>query len=70
MAGLHVGYLDTDMTASVTAAKSDPADIAKIAIDGVEADLYEIVADEPAATWCRRRLLRRGCRALSATALT
>src|SRR5438309_5111159 len=46
VAGLHVGYMDTDMTASVTAPKSDPADIARIAIDGVEADLYEIVADE------------------------
>jgi NAD(P)-dependent dehydrogenase (short-subunit alcohol dehydrogenase family) len=44
--GLHVGYMDTDMTASVTAPKSDPADIAKIAIDGIEQDLYEIVADE------------------------
>jgi NAD(P)-dependent dehydrogenase (short-subunit alcohol dehydrogenase family) len=46
VAGLHVGYMDTDMTASVTAPKSDPADIAKIAIDGIERDLYEIVADE------------------------
>jgi NAD(P)-dependent dehydrogenase (short-subunit alcohol dehydrogenase family) len=46
VAGLHVGYMDTDMTASVTAPKSDPADIAQIAIDGIEADLYEIVADE------------------------
>ncbi len=41
--GLHVGYMDTDMTASVTVPKSDPADIAKIAIDGIEQDLYEIV---------------------------
>jgi NAD(P)-dependent dehydrogenase (short-subunit alcohol dehydrogenase family) len=46
VAGLHVGYMDTDMTASVTAPKSDPADIAQIALDGIEADLYEIVADE------------------------
>jgi NAD(P)-dependent dehydrogenase (short-subunit alcohol dehydrogenase family) len=46
VAGLHVGYMDTDMTASVTAPKSDPADIARIAIDGIEADLYEIVADD------------------------
>jgi NAD(P)-dependent dehydrogenase (short-subunit alcohol dehydrogenase family) len=46
VAGLHVGYMDTDMTTSVTAPKSDPADIAKIAVDGIEADLYEIVADE------------------------
>jgi NAD(P)-dependent dehydrogenase (short-subunit alcohol dehydrogenase family) len=46
VAGLHVGYMDTDMAASVTAPKSDPADIAKIAIDGIEGDLYEIVADD------------------------
>jgi NAD(P)-dependent dehydrogenase (short-subunit alcohol dehydrogenase family) len=44
--GLHVGYMDTDMTASVTAPKSDPAAIARIAVDGIERDLYEIVADE------------------------
>jgi NAD(P)-dependent dehydrogenase (short-subunit alcohol dehydrogenase family) len=46
VAGLHVGYMDTDMTASVTAPKSDPALIARIAIDGVEQDLFEIVADQ------------------------
>ena len=46
VAGLHVGYMDTDMTAAVTAPKSDPADIAKIAIDGIEQDLCEIVADD------------------------
>jgi NAD(P)-dependent dehydrogenase (short-subunit alcohol dehydrogenase family) len=46
VAGLHVGYMDTDMAAAVTAPKSHPADIAKIAIDGIEADLYEIVADD------------------------
>jgi NAD(P)-dependent dehydrogenase (short-subunit alcohol dehydrogenase family) len=46
VAGLHVGYMDTDMTARVTAAKSDPADVARIAIDGVAAGAYEIVADD------------------------
>ena len=46
VAGLHVGYMDTDMAASVTAPKADPADIAKIALDGIEAGAYEIVADE------------------------
>jgi NAD(P)-dependent dehydrogenase (short-subunit alcohol dehydrogenase family) len=46
VAALHVGYMDTDMAAAVTAPKSHPADIAKIAIDGIEADLYEIVADD------------------------
>jgi NAD(P)-dependent dehydrogenase (short-subunit alcohol dehydrogenase family) len=46
VAGLHVGYMDTEMAASVTSAKANPADIAKIAIDGIEADLYEILADD------------------------
>ncbi|MFP5108646.1 SDR family NAD(P)-dependent oxidoreductase [Neobacillus sp. C211] len=46
VAGLHVAYMDTDMTANIQAPKSDPKDIARIAIDGIEADLYEIVADD------------------------
>jgi len=46
VAGLHVGYMDTEMTASVTAPKADPAAIARVAIDGIASDLYEIVADE------------------------
>ncbi|MGK5739951.1 SDR family oxidoreductase [Micromonospora sp. URMC 103] len=46
VAGLHVGYMDTDMAAHVTAPKADPADIARITLDGIEADAYEIVADD------------------------
>ncbi|MEU4481287.1 SDR family oxidoreductase [Micromonospora sp. NPDC023966] len=46
VAGLHVGYMDTDMTARLDVPKSDPAEIARIAVDGIEADRYEIVADE------------------------
>ena len=46
VAGLHVGYMDTDMVAGVDAVKSAPADIARIAVDGLEADLAEILADE------------------------
>lgn len=46
VASLHVGYMDTDMTATINAPKSDPLDIARIAIDGVENDLYEILADD------------------------
>jgi NAD(P)-dependent dehydrogenase (short-subunit alcohol dehydrogenase family) len=45
VAGLHVGYMDTDMTATVAAEKSDPADIARIAVDGIAAGAYEILAD-------------------------
>ena len=43
---LHVGYMDTDMTRHVDAPKSNPADIAKIAIDGVAAGDAEVIADE------------------------
>jgi len=46
VAGLHVGYMDTDMTEDVDAPKSDPAEIARIAVDAIEADSAEIVADE------------------------
>jgi len=46
VAGLHVGYMDTDMAARVTSAKSDPADIARIAVDGIAAGAYEILADD------------------------
>jgi NAD(P)-dependent dehydrogenase (short-subunit alcohol dehydrogenase family) len=46
VAGLHVGYMDTDMTRSVTAPKSDPAVIAGLAVDGIADGSYEIIADE------------------------
>ncbi|MNB72195.1 putative oxidoreductase [compost metagenome] len=45
--GLHVGYMETDMTSSVDAPKSNPAEIAKIAIDGIESGSFEILADDP-----------------------
>jgi NAD(P)-dependent dehydrogenase (short-subunit alcohol dehydrogenase family) len=44
--GLHVGYVDTDMAARVTGPKSAPADVARQAIDGVEADAHEVLADD------------------------
>jgi len=48
VAGLHVGYMDTDMVRAVDAEKSDPADIARIAVDGIAAGAYEILADNAA----------------------
>ncbi|MDT0481862.1 SDR family oxidoreductase [Streptomyces doebereineriae] len=48
VAGLHVGYMDTDMARAADAPKSDPADIARIAIDGIAAGAYEILADDAA----------------------
>jgi hypothetical protein len=38
--------MDTDMTRHLDVAKSNPADIAKLAIDGIEAGDAEIIADE------------------------
>ncbi|MDG4800673.1 SDR family oxidoreductase [Micromonospora sp. WMMD980] len=46
VAGLHVGYMDTEMAAGVTGPKADPAEVARLAVDGVEADRYEILADD------------------------
>jgi NAD(P)-dependent dehydrogenase (short-subunit alcohol dehydrogenase family) len=43
---LHVGYMDTDMTRHLDVPKSDPAAVAKLAIDGIEAGDAEIIADE------------------------
>ena len=45
VSALHVGYMDTDMAQDVTEAKSDPAEIARLALDGIETDEVEIVAD-------------------------
>jgi NAD(P)-dependent dehydrogenase (short-subunit alcohol dehydrogenase family) len=50
VSGLHVGYMDTDMTATVTAPKSNPADIAKLTIDGIANGDLEIIADQTSRT--------------------
>ncbi|MGW4567721.1 SDR family oxidoreductase [Streptomyces sp. NPDC004561] len=44
--GLHVGYIDTDMTTHVDAPKSTPGDVAALALDGIEAGAYEVLADD------------------------
>ncbi|TDD19893.1 SDR family NAD(P)-dependent oxidoreductase [Kribbella turkmenica] len=46
--GLHMGYVDTDMVTAVDAPKSRPEDIAKQALDGIEAGAHEVLADETA----------------------
>ena len=46
VSGLHVGYMDTDLTAGVTAPKLDVRDVAVTAVDGIAAGAYEILADE------------------------
>lgn len=43
---LHVGFMDTELTKGVDMPKSDPADIARIAIDGIASGESEIVADD------------------------
>jgi NAD(P)-dependent dehydrogenase (short-subunit alcohol dehydrogenase family) len=44
--GLHVGYIDTDMAAAVQSPKIDPAAVARLAVDGIESDAYEVLADD------------------------
>ncbi|MFF7335303.1 SDR family oxidoreductase [Streptomyces sp. NPDC090306] len=46
VAALHVGYMDTDMAAHVDAPKIDPAVVAALALDALEAGETEILADE------------------------
>ncbi|AWS41891.1 SDR family oxidoreductase [Streptosporangium sp. 'caverna'] len=50
--GLHVGWVDTDLATQWAgdAPRSAPADVARQAIDGVEAGLHEVLADE----WTRQ----------------
>ena len=44
--GLHVGYMDTDMTARVDAPKAEPRDIARQTADAIIAGDFEILADD------------------------
>lgn len=44
--GLHVGYIDTDMAAGVTAPKSSPDHVASQALDGLESGAFEVLADD------------------------
>ncbi|MET0426801.1 MAG: SDR family oxidoreductase [Actinoplanes sp.] len=44
--GLHLGAADTDMMADYDGPKADPADVVRAALDGIEANLIEVVADE------------------------
>jgi NAD(P)-dependent dehydrogenase (short-subunit alcohol dehydrogenase family) len=42
---LHLGAADTDMMAGVDVPKSDPADVVRAALDGIEANSLEVLAD-------------------------
>jgi short-subunit dehydrogenase len=43
---LHVGFMDTDMTAGTDAPKSSPDDVAAQAINGLESGAHEVLADD------------------------
>ena len=43
---VHIGFMDTDMTAGMTAEKTDPAVIAALALDGVERGAIEVLTDD------------------------
>jgi NAD(P)-dependent dehydrogenase (short-subunit alcohol dehydrogenase family) len=49
--GLMLGSTDTDMMARWDIKKNDPADVVRVALDGIEAEVLEVIADaETAAT--------------------
>ena len=43
---LHVGFMDTDMTAGLDVPKSSPDDVAAQVMDGLEAGEFEVLADD------------------------
>ncbi len=46
LTSLHVGYMDTDMTRGLEAPKSLPAEVARLALEGIEAGAFEVLADD------------------------
>lgn len=42
---LHVAFMDTDMTAAIPGDKASPAEVAELALAGVEAGQFEVLAD-------------------------
>ena len=44
--GVHVGYIDTDMTAHITSEKAKPEYVAAAILDGVAAGLSEVLVDD------------------------
>ena len=47
--GVHVGYVDTEMAAHADGPKMLPADLVGVVLGAVEADEYEVIADEISA---------------------
>jgi NAD(P)-dependent dehydrogenase (short-subunit alcohol dehydrogenase family) len=46
LTSLHVGYMDTDMARAVDGPKAAPSDVARLALEGVEAGAFEVLADD------------------------
>ena len=44
--GLHVGFMDTDMARGIDSPKVAPEDVARVTLDGLEAGLEEVLADD------------------------
>ncbi len=44
--GVHLGYADTDLTATVTAPKLDPREVAGAVVDGIELGSPEVLVDD------------------------
>lgn len=44
--GLHMGFVDTDLTRGIDAPKAAPEAIVRLALDGLEAGAEEVLADE------------------------
>jgi hypothetical protein len=47
---LHVGYMDTDISARLDVPKADPRDIARQTADTILTGQYEILGDETTRT--------------------
>ncbi len=44
--GVHVGAVDTDIMAGYDGPKVDPADVARVALDGLQAGQMEVIVDD------------------------
>jgi len=44
--GLHVGFMDTDMTKGLQAPKADPADVVRQTLEALQAGAHELLADQ------------------------
>jgi NAD(P)-dependent dehydrogenase (short-subunit alcohol dehydrogenase family) len=52
---VHVGYMETDMTAGLDVAKADPRHVARQVVDAIEAGVPEVLADDT-TRWVKAQL--------------